>query len=207
MIVLLIMDSHRHIDKGGIFINKRVFIKYGVITGALTLIISGTAIGMSMANAGDYEGDIIISNDPVGVYELCDHDENYVEPELKVGKYYYNGDTNAKYIEVTGDGMLYYRGGTAEDFVRDICGETEEEYQNAKSSDPEGIADEIEFFSTPSEYKVFTEHRLGDKIYVYERWSVDDTKDGEYHISGRGLTLEDENTLRRNYFTSYIYVE
>lgn len=186
---------------------KKALIKYGAITAALTVLISGTAMGISLANASDLNGDIIVSNDTIGKYDLCGHDDSYVEPELKIGKYYYNGDTSAKYIEVTGDGMLYYKGGTAEDFVRDICGETEEEYQSAKAYEPNGIADEIEFFSTPTEYKVFTEHRLNDKIYVYERWSVDDTKDGEYHVSGRGLTLEDENTLRRNYFTSFIYIE
>lgn len=188
--------------------NKKALIKYVGIVGALTIVISGAVLISSYAGADNLDGNIIITDSSLEKYDLCEHDETYQEPELKIGKYYYNGDTSAKYIEITGDGKLYLKGGTTEDFVRDFLVEVDE----AKKEDaPEELKqifmEEMEFHSKPIEYKVFTEHRLHDKIYVYKKWSEYKEKNGDIGYTGVGFVLEDENTLRLNKFTRYILVE
>lgn len=187
--------------------NKLAVIKYGAIICVMTATISAIAINSRPAEVGADEESGIIIADELDTYDLCNHDESYVEPELKIGKYYYNGDTSAKYIEITGDGYLYFRGGSPEEFVNDIYGDTPEALEKAKEADPDGVAEEIEFYSKPCKYRVYTEHILKDKIFVYERWSENDFGDGREHVSGGGMLLEDENTLMRNDFTRFIYIE
>ncbi len=161
-----------------------------------------------------------------GVYlnDKCTHDENYKEPELKVGKYYYNGDTTAKYIEVTSDGYMHYNGATPEEFAAALlsASTTEQEAMVEKyrswvkkneesdfyeipeqGSDIEFINNNIDFFSTPKEYKVYTDHILSDTVKVYEEWEV--TSDGI--MQGSCYEYVDENTLQKNDFTRFIYID
>ena len=64
----------------------------------------------------------------------------------------------------------------------------------------------VDFYSQPQEYLIDTIHLLNDKVYVYEKWTVSEDNGAE-NVTGIGFVLEDENTLERNDFTRYIYVE
>ena len=189
---------------------------------AVILIISAVIAVLVIRAINDKKN----KEDDSGVFlnDNCTHDENYKEPELKIGKYYYNGDTTAKYIEVTDDGYMHYKGATPEEFAAALlsASKTEQEAMVEKyrswvkkndesdfyevpeqGSDIEFINNNIDFFSTPKEYKVYTDHKLSDTVKVYEEWEV--TSDGV--IQGSCYEYVDENTLERNSFTRFIYID
>lgn len=197
-------------------------VKISVIMAVITIISAVIAV-LVIRTVNDKKNKEYYNN---GVYlnEKCTHDETYQEPELKIGKYYYNGDTTATYIEITSDGKINYSGGTPEKFAAALlsASTTEQEAivekyrswikKNEESdfheipeqgSDIAFIHNNIDFFSTSKKYRVYTDHKLSDTVKVYEEWEI--TQEGV--VLGSYYKYVDENTLEKNDFTRYIYVE
>lgn len=126
---------------------------------------------------------------------ICVHDESYVEPKVKMGKYYLNGDINSYYWNVTEDTV-------------ELCGidpgELSDSWQGYGSDPASDGADEnvvqmrieerekfIERWSGPQKYTVKTLHQVNDQVYLATR----ETTSPDGFILSTGLILKDENTI------------
>lgn len=119
---------------------------------------------------------------------LCTHGEDYIEPHVKTGRYYLNGDKNSYYFDVTENTI-------------ELCGispgELFDSWQNDDVNDDiaqqrEDVRNEwIEKWSGKLPYHVETLHNTTDMPTLIIKETV--TPDG--FIIGSGLTLKDENTL------------
>lgn len=181
--------------------NKKI-IRYGCLTLGLAAVISFSAVAIKFAGADEDVGDITVTDEKVGKYDLCNHDESFKEPELEVGKYYFNGDENAKYIEVKGDGKLYFMGGTAEDFAADLY-DSREVFEEDLKNPESGAEKNVEDFSAPREYLVYTSHLASDNTYVFYSWSVEES-DGQELVNGIGYRLDNGDTLSLNDKAEYV---
>ncbi len=124
------------------------------------------------------------------VSPLCTHDENYIEPTVKTGRYYLNGDKNSYYFDVT-------------ESTIELCGtdlgELFDSWQNNSEPVSDDIAqqrenvrnDWIEKWSGKLPYHVETMHTTTDMPTLIIKEIV--TPDG--YTIGSGLILKDENTL------------
>lgn len=144
-------------------------------------------------------GDNTADNDEINTAEIispiCVHDENYIEPTLKTGKYYLNGDINSYFWNVTEDTI-------------ELCGvdlgELNDSWQSwgndpaSDGSDDDVVQkrikakeDWVKKWSGAHSYSVETRHEIDDKVWILMVETV--AIDGM--IMKNGLILKDENTI------------
>ena len=121
---------------------------------------------------------------------------NMPGPELKVGRYYVDGDTNQYYLEVTKEGTIQLKGVDYLEYANWKQLSTNEQTPEAKAAVQE-YADEL---SKAYTYK--TVYYPGMKLTaVLTSWEED--KNG--CIGGTGYDYIDENTLKRGSGEIFIF--
>lgn len=111
----------------------------------------------------------------------CVHDETYVEPEPKIGKYYLNGDKNNYYFEIL------------EGHKIQLVGDLYEIFSKWNPQNEEAVKDDVESWSSPRDFKVMTFHKGNDKPLIAVDWEFDES--GELVKLASGPVMADENTL------------
>ena len=120
----------------------------------------------------------------------ADEPKNVPGPELKVGRYYVDGDTEQYYLEVTKEGTIQlkdvdyfeYESYGKEDALKTRTGNDLEELKA-------NLQERADFISEPIIYRSITYPNNSSMILIH--WNEDDMG----NVSGYGYTYVDENTL------------
>ena len=121
---------------------------------------------------------------------IADEPRNVPGPELKVGRYYVDGDTEQYYLEVTKEGTIQlkdvdyfeYASYGNEDALKTRTGNDLEELKA-------NLQERADFISEPIIYRSITYPNNSSMILIH--WNEDDMG----NVSGYGYTYVDENTL------------
>ena len=121
---------------------------------------------------------------------IADEPRNVLGPELKVGRYYVDGDTEQYYLEVTKEGTIQlkdvdyfeYASYGNEDALKTRTGNDLEELKA-------NLQERADFISEPIIYRSITYPNNSSMILIH--WNEDDMG----NVSGYGYTYVDENTL------------
>ena len=120
----------------------------------------------------------------------ADEPKNVPGPELKVGRYYVDGDTEQYYLEVTKEGTIQLKD---VDYFEYASYGNEDALKTRTGNDLEEIKANLQkradFISEPITYRSITYPNNSSMILIH--WNEDEMG----NVSGYGYTYVDENTL------------
>lgn len=123
----------------------------------------------------------------------ADEPRNVPGPELKVGRYYIDGDTEQYYLEVTKEGTIQLKD---VDYFEYASYGNEKSLEALKGEELEDVTSQLQkeadFISKPVKYRSIIYPSI-EETAVLISWSEDEMG----NVSGRGYTYIDENTIVR----------
>ena len=123
----------------------------------------------------------------------ADEPKNVPGPELKVGRYYVDGDTEQYYLEVTKEGTIQLKDVDYLEFASygnedALKSRTGKDLDELKTS----LQKEADFISNPIAYRSITYSQIGSSL-ILTSWYEDEMG----NVSGSGYKYIDENTIVR----------
>ncbi|HNX64797.1 MAG TPA: hypothetical protein PKI60_06405 [Oscillospiraceae bacterium] len=124
---------------------------------------------------------------------IAEEPRNFPGPELKVGRYYVDSDTEQYYLEVTKEGTIQLKD---VDYFEYASYGNEEALKTRTGKDLEelktNLQKEADFISNPITYRSITYPQIGSSL-ILTSWHEDDMG----NVSGSGYKYIDENTIVR----------